>query len=237
MDLKEIDILGADIEKHWYYRSKARAMMCLLDAVKPSMVLDVGAGSGFFSRHILANSAAKEAVCIDTSYPVNSESTEGGKPIYFKRSTGTTEADLVLLMDVLEHVDDDIKLLKEYVDKVPSGSLFLISVPAFQLLWSSHDDFLDHKRRYTIRQLEKIAVESGLRVKSGSYYFGLVLPIAAITRLVNKFSGNKRPARSQLNRHHPFINNMLGLFCRLELKFLKHNRLAGLTAFCLAEKA
>lgn len=237
MDLKEIDILGSDIDTHWYYRSKANAMMRLLDAVNPSMVLDVGAGSGFFSRHILAHSPAREAVCVDTSYTCDSGSTEGSKPIHFMRSTGSTEADLVLLMDVLEHVDNDVELLKEYVDKVPSGSQFLISVPAFQCLWSGHDDFLEHKRRYTLHQLEQVSIESGLRVKLGSYYFGLVLPIAAITRLANKcFGDKKKPAGSQLTRHHPFVNSMLGLFCRFELNFLKHNRLAGLTAFCLAEK-
>jgi hypothetical protein len=48
MDLKETDILGADIAGHWYYRSKAKAMMCLLDGFKPGIVLDVGVGPALF---------------------------------------------------------------------------------------------------------------------------------------------------------------------------------------------
>lgn len=48
MDLKETDILGPDIEQHWYYRSKARAMLHMLKGFSASTLLDVGAGSGFF---------------------------------------------------------------------------------------------------------------------------------------------------------------------------------------------
>jgi len=49
MDLKEIDILGDDIVQHWYYRSKAQAMTRLLGKAQQSTILDVGAGSAFFS--------------------------------------------------------------------------------------------------------------------------------------------------------------------------------------------
>ena len=188
MDLKEIDILGSDIEGHWYYHSKARAMMRLLEGSTPSKILDVGAGSGFFSRHLLKHSAAEEAWCVDISYDTDFDSYEAGKAVYFRRSIGSLKADLVLLMDVLEHVDDDVGLLKNYKNKVPRNSRFLISVPAFQFLWSGHDDFLDHKRRYTLDQLEKVVRNAGLKVKHGVYYFGMIFPIAATLRLVRNYT-------------------------------------------------
>ena len=59
MDLKEEDILGADIGKHWYYRSKAAALRRAVGGLAPKRLLDVGAGSGFFSRHLLSESDAQ----------------------------------------------------------------------------------------------------------------------------------------------------------------------------------
>ena len=236
MDLKETDILGADIADHWYYKSKVKAMMRIIGEEMPSKILDVGAGSGFFSRYLLSHSSAQEAWCVDVSYEGDADSCEAGKELYFRRSIEFVDADLVLLMDVLEHVDDDVELLKEYAKKVPRGSRFLISVPAFQFLWSGHDDFLDHKRRYTLHQLKDVVASAGLRVKSGSYYFGMVFPIATTLRLANKWCRNGGgPARSQLTRHHPLVNITLATLCQSELPFMRLNRFAGLTVFCLAE--
>ncbi|WP_053143561.1 bifunctional 2-polyprenyl-6-hydroxyphenol methylase/3-demethylubiquinol 3-O-methyltransferase UbiG [Pseudomonas sp. P97.38] len=235
MDLKETDILGPDIGQHWYYRSKALAMRHLLKGISARTLLDVGAGSGFFSHHLLTHTDTAQAWCVDISYPDDSDATTAGKPVHYRRAIDTLDADLVLLMDVLEHVDDDVGLLKGYVDKVPSGSRFLITVPAFQLLWSGHDDFLEHKRRYTLGQLEGVVAQAGLQVQQGAYYFGLVFPIAAGLRLVQRSTSSEAP-KSQLARHHPWVNGVLKALCSLERPFMGANRLAGLTVFCLAQK-
>ena len=236
MDLKETDILGADIGSHWYYSSKVKAMDKLLGDSAVNKILDVGAGSGFFSRHLLENTSASEAWCVDISYEADTDETVAEKPIYLRRSCDALEADLVLLMDVLEHVDDDVGLLKEYVDKVPAGSRFLMTVPAFQFLWSGHDDFLDHKRRYTLPQLESVATAAGLKVSKGAYYFGGVFPIAALLRVFERLQRQKKPAASQLAKHGPLVNGLLKAICSAELPFMSANRLAGLTVFCIAEK-
>jgi 2-polyprenyl-3-methyl-5-hydroxy-6-metoxy-1,4-benzoquinol methylase len=235
MDLKETDILGSSIDQHWYYASKAAATSRLLGNTPYKRILDVGAGSGFFSHHLLTHSSASEAWCVDISYDADSDATTGGKPVHYRRDIDAVDADLVLLMDVLEHVDDDVGLLRAYVEKVPSGSRFLITVPAFQFLWSGHDDFLEHKRRYTLAQLEAVVRNTGLTVKQGAYYFGLVFPIAAALRLLPK-GAQPSPPRSQLKQHHPLVNTILKTLCSVELPFMGANRLAGLTVFVLAQK-
>ncbi|POA29336.1 MULTISPECIES: methyltransferase domain-containing protein [unclassified Pseudomonas] len=235
MDLKEIDILGSSIGQHWYYCSKAAAMTRLLGDTPVKRILDIGAGSGFFTQHLLARTTATEAWCVDISYEADSDTTTAGKPLHYRRSIDSVDTDLVLLMDVLEHVDDDVGLLKAYVDKVPSRSRFLMTVPAFRFLWSGHDEFLEHKRRYTLPQLETVARDAGLTVMQGVYYFGLVFPIAATLRLLPTGAQPSAP-RSQLKRHHPLVNTLLKTLCTLELPFMRVNRLAGLTVFCLARK-
>jgi SAM-dependent methyltransferase len=236
VDLKEVDILGADVERHWYYSSKAKAMENLLGRVAPARILDVGAGSGFFSRHLLAHTSAKEAWCVDISYKADFDGSENDKPVYYRRSVNSSDADLVLLMDVLEHVDDDVALLQEYAAKVPPGTRFLISVPAFMFLWSGHDEFLEHRRRYTLPQLEKSVRDAGLTVRRGIYRFALVFPIAAIIRLAQNAGRGAGDARSQLTRHRPSVNASLKALCDVELSVMRRNRIAGLTVFCLAEK-
>ena len=238
MDLKETDVLGEEISNHWYYRSKAKAMTHLLERMNVSTILDVGAGSGYFSKYLLANSQARESWCIDISYHAESDAEEAGKPIRFRKSIDAVDADLVLLMDVLEHVDDDVGLLRDYAGKVPSGSTFLISVPAFQSLWSGHDVFLEHKRRYRLNQIENVAKRAGLTVKQGAYYFGATFPIAATLRIAgNLFRRGEEQPHSQLKQHHPAVNETLAVLSHAELPFMHFNRLAGLTAFCLAESA
>lgn len=235
MDIKEADILGPDIDQHWYYASKAKAMMRHIGAKVPEKVLDVGAGSGFFSKYLLKNSSAREAWCVDIAYESDQDIHLNEKEIHYRNTVGPIEADLVLFMDVLEHVDDDVGLLRLYADMVPRGASFLISVPAFQMLWSQHDEFLEHKRRYALRQLEEVVRNSGLDIKHSAYGFGMVFPIAAITRLIQKLSKPRSP-RSQLVRHHPVVNTLLKTLCDIEAPFLKRNRAVGLTAFCMAQK-
>jgi SAM-dependent methyltransferase len=236
MDLKESVILGEAIDQHWYYRAKAKAMVWTMGNTMPTQILDVGAGSGYFSRYLLTHTTIREAWCVDTSYPSASDAIASGKPLHFRQSLATTQAQLVLLMDVLEHVDDDAQLLREYATKVASGARFLITVPAFQFLWSGHDVFLEHKRRYTLKQLEQTASNAGLTISQSCYYFGGIFPLVALLRWRWRSRPSTTPARSQLQTHHPLVNSLLEAVCLAEIPFMRFNRLAGLSVFCLAEK-
>src|SRR5580693_7245398 len=81
MDLKEEDILGADIGRHWYYRAKAAALRRAVGDLGARRILDVGAGSGFFSRHLLAETGAQSALCVDIGYPSERDDSVAGKPV------------------------------------------------------------------------------------------------------------------------------------------------------------
>ncbi len=237
MDIKERAQLGANADDHWYYRSKARAVERLLRGVRSHKLLDIGAGSGFFSRHLLAHSAASEAWCVDPNYPEDSDIVENGKSIHFLRATGPVDADLVLLMDVLEHVDDDVGLLRDTVGKAAERATFLISVPAFQFMWSGHDVFLEHKRRYTLAALERVVEAAGLRIRHSTYFFAAVFPMAMLLRLPRKLLGGTVQPASDIKLHSRPVNWLLNALCIAELKLIGRNRWFGLTAFCVAARA
>ena len=126
-----------------------------------------------------------------------------GKPVLYRRDTGPTDCDLVLMMDVLEHVDDDRGLLRHYAAKVPSGAHFLVTVPAFRFLWSGHDVFLEHKRRYRLGEIEAAMRDAGLQVVRGAYYFGFVFPLAAAVRLADAQHDRAAAAASRSTARSP----------------------------------
>jgi hypothetical protein len=88
-------------------------------------------------------------------------------------------ASLVLLMDVLEHIDDDRGFLTALRAKPYIGpdTKFLITVPAYQSLFCSHDAFLGHHRRYSNQLLHRLVDSSGLRVLDIGYFFSTLLPV------------------------------------------------------------
>ena len=237
MDLKETEILGDQVDTHWYYRAKAAAMARMLRGTTVGDVLDVGAGSGFFARHLLDHSRAAGATCVDPNYPDEHDEEQHGKPIRFVRDIDHFDGNLVLMMDVLEHVPEDAALLAGYVARVRPGTRFLITVPAMQWMWSGHDVFLEHYRRYSLRQIDRLVAGAGLHRLASSYYFGLVLPLAAGLRLGRRlipFAAERES--SDMRRHGVVVNEGLRRLCQLELPILGLNRLAGLSVMALSVK-
>jgi SAM-dependent methyltransferase len=237
MDLKEEELLGGSAASHWYYNSKARAVDRFLLGWSYNSILDVGAGSGFFTRHLLKHTSAQKGVCVDINYKVETEEDYANKILRFVRSISGSDADLILFMDVLEHVDDDVELLSHYAKMAHRNTIFLLTVPAFRFLWSMHDIFLEHRRRYTHKQLQNLANKAGLRVLNSSYYFGFIFPIVVIQRLSERvLIGGRHSPKSALKKHHPITNAILAALCRAELPLIGRNRLCGLSVFCLAQK-
>ena len=239
MDVKEAAILGEDAGQHWYYTSKGRALLQLLKGLRVETVLDIGAGSGIFSRQLLEAGVCRRAVCVDPAYDAERIEQHHGQEIRFSRTADQGPADIVLMMDVLEHVDDDTGLLAHTTKDLRPQDLVVITVPAFQVLWSGHDEFLDHRRRYTRQQIEAVVRAAGLvPVKSG-YFFSLLFPVAAVQRLFNKWRRKfiAGEAKSALGPQGKTVNTVLIGLHDLERKMgFPLNRMAGLTAFCLARR-
>ncbi len=245
MDIKEEAILKEKAHSHWYYVAKGLALKKLVEGLSVESILDVGAGSGVFSKILLRDTGAKEAVCLDTGYELEREEQFCGKRISFVKDAFGTEAglglatdsgsatDLVLMIDILEHIDNDVSFVKRFVERSGDGAHFAVAVPAFQSLFSGHDIFLEHKRRYRLSSLESCLKDAGLTVLKSHYFFLPFFPMVALKRLL--FGGGE--PKSDLKLYGPLLNSLLLLAHRIELPFARFNRFAGLTAFCLAKKS
>ncbi len=239
MDIKEKKILTGDTAQHWYYKSKFKALLDILKPVAVTDILDVGAGSGVFSKMMIRSGKCKRAICLDPAYPCDKVELYHGHSIQFVRSIDRVNQSLVLMMDVLEHVDDDVSLVRQYTESMPLGSKVLVTVPAFDCLWSGHDIFLGHQRRYTLFSIENCLRKGGLAILQSRFFFGVLFPVVFFMRLANRRQSRHgiQHARSALRQYPPPLNRALTCIhdCERVLLF-PFNRLAGLSIFCLAEK-
>ncbi len=240
MDVREEEILGPGVRNHWYYVAKGRALLNYLEHETCSTLVDVGAGSGVFSKLFLDSGHAERAICVDPAYAHENKTSHNGSDLEFtRRLPDGIKADLILMIDVLEHVEDDVDLLQTYAAPLASNGKILISVPAFQFLWSGHDVFLEHHRRYRLTEIEGVARKSGLRVIRSSYFYGSIFPLVLFVRALERLRNwtLPRPPASQLRPASPWINKALIALLDAERKTVfRHNRLAGVSAFCLCEK-
>lgn len=240
MDLKEEDILGAAIRDHWYYVSKGRALHDFLGESRVPQVLDVGAGSGVFSRQLLDLGLCESAVCVDPNYAQERREEHHGKQISFVRSVGQSQQKLLLMMDVLEHVDDDVGFLKLYRHSLDNDGRILITVPAFQFMWSGHDVFLEHRRRYSIESIEAVVRRAGLIPEKSRYFFGSLFPLIATMRMLKRVLLERGAvvARSDLKVYPQWANRLLIRVHDFERRRLfACNKMFGLSVFCVCRKA
>lgn len=230
MDLKELGLV--DAHTHWYYQVKLRAVQAQIARYgkQSRSVIDVGAGSGFFSEAISKSLPPRKVICVDPFYS-DEQLVEVGNLQFLRSATvdKISNADIFLFMDVLEHVEDDSDLLNDYVKNAKEGALFVSTVPAFMSLWSSHDVFLEHFKRYTLTELEDLMVSSGLELVQGRYLYGSLFPAAWILRRVIGKKGEK----SDMRPVPSLLNFFLKTFLTIEHTVVA-NRFFGISAMVVA---
>ncbi|WP_224983785.1 methyltransferase domain-containing protein [Geomonas agri] len=176
--------------RHPWERARAGALAALLantihDGVK---VLGVGCGDRYLYRAIFGRLARKEVAAVDSDLPtsrLNQLEPEPGISYSRELPPGRNCYDLALIVDVLERVEDDRAYLKRVVRQhVAAKGRVLVTVPAFDALYSGHDWFRGHYRRYRLRQVEQLAWSAGLTVVGSGYLFGsLLIPRFLSSRL------------------------------------------------------
>jgi 2-polyprenyl-3-methyl-5-hydroxy-6-metoxy-1,4-benzoquinol methylase len=130
--------------------------------------------------------------------------------------------DVVTLLDVLEHIDDDKEAIKSVWKLLRPGGLFLCTVPAFQWLWSSHDVALHHKRRYHCKGLFNLLQAAGFEIKRFSYYTSLFFPITVLHRLARKVIPPEKPGTYSAPIQSVFINSLLCAIMSIERFALRY---------------
>jgi len=238
MDLKELES-GVNPDTHWYYQSKKLPLFSytrqLLKKVNPLTVVDVGSGSGFFSVSLekeLAQGISK-VYLVDINYTADEISaTRNQKIEKTLRIPDKIQNSIVILMDVLEHLEDDLQMLKDIkAASVGDNNYFFITVPAFQSLWSGHDDYLGHYRRYKIDTLTSVLKKAGFTTHNSYYLYGGLFPMVWAARKVGNL--RKKEATSNMKPFNPLLNKILLGLTSAEMSIASANKLFGVT--CVAQ--
>lgn len=203
MDLNEIP--GADsFARHPWEVERARFFADILEpllAADGTRLLDAGSGDGWFARSLTARHAGLEVTCFDPGYAeLGDGSLPASERVEYVASQPPGPFDVVTLLDVLEHVPDDLSMLGGLSAALRPGGSILVSVPAWPALFSRHDVALRHERRYRPRQLLGLLRRTGLVVERSGGLFHSLLVARGATVAAERLA-SRPPAAPDMDRH------------------------------------
>lgn len=187
--------MAATQQVHWWFAGRRRILDQLLKSLRlprESRILEVGCGTGG-NIAMLRNYGSVTAVELDSfardhvRTAMKVDVVPGSLP--YDLPYADRKFDVICLFDVLEHVERDREALRILRERLAPNGLLIITVPAYQWLYSSHDEQHHHYRRYTARQLQTIARAAGLQPTRVGYYNSVLFPLALIRRLAEKLLG------------------------------------------------
>jgi SAM-dependent methyltransferase len=186
MDLSEVR--GAQMRHPWE-TARAVAIQGILRQfkVRAGAVLDYGCGDGFTGERVLSAIAADRLTGFDIHLTVEQCKLRSHAQVTYTNDWGAAAAgtfDLCLLCDVIEHVADDRALLEQVRGRLSATGHVLITVPAFQALFTSHDRALRHFRRYTLTQLEAVVRSAHFELSASGYLFASLLAGRGVSKLL-----------------------------------------------------
>lgn len=205
-------------ERHWWWRVREDLLLTELDRLSPPQgfqtILDIGCGDGLFFDKLAAYG---EVEGIEPNESLLSEGSKHRHQIHVGSFDSSFQPKkrygLILLLDVLEHLPDAEKAIRHALSLLEPSGMVLVTVPAFNVLWTSHDDVNHHLERYTRRSFCRVANKCGLQVSRCRYFFFWLFPAKLVLRFT-EFVFRRPPT---IARVPPlFINWLLIVVCRLE---------------------
>ncbi|MBB3472484.1 bifunctional 2-polyprenyl-6-hydroxyphenol methylase/3-demethylubiquinol 3-O-methyltransferase UbiG [Sphingomonas sp. BK345] len=196
MDRRVYDRMAEHDSTHWWYRARRDVLADFLtrEAHLPAnaRILEIGCGTGH-NLPMLAQFGTVDAIEIDpAARAIASERlgrAVGAAPLPELPGVERGAYDLVAVLDVVEHIEDDVAALAAMRACLKPGGKILIAVPAHQWMWSAHDVVNHHHRRYSKPTLVRAIRAAGLKERGLTYFNSLLFPLAAAARLAGRLTG------------------------------------------------
>lgn len=226
MDISQFDLHARMEDVHWWFRARREIVFDQLSRHVPpgegQTIAEIGCGTGgnlkFLQEHfrVVGTDISPEAVAY-ASDRVGCRVLLGDFREQLAGRWG--ELDGVLLLDVLEHIEDDHQFLADLAASMRPGAVLLLTVPAHGLLWSHHDVVLGHKRRYSARAFHKLWERLPVEELFFSPFNCLLFPLIALARLLRP--GKGAPGKSDLALPAPWLNALLYRIFSAERRLLR----------------
>jgi ubiquinone/menaquinone biosynthesis C-methylase UbiE len=243
MDTAEFDKMFEVEETNWWYRGRRHLVTKWVKRHfarqgRPLRILDIACATGmsfrFLSKYgdIRGIDISEETIRLCKTRGIDRIVRCDAMKLPFRDGS----FDVVLALDALEHFPDDRLALREIRRIAKPGALVLVTVPAFQFLWSPHDVAYHHFRRYTRGELGGKLREGGLQLHKLSYYSMMCSPVFAMRKLrkaAQKPASRRTPTSSQTPGPvepllYGIMRTEIGLMDAVSLPF-------GVSLFCAAE--
>ena len=191
--------IAAIEEKHFWFSSRARVIRAIVSQTVQSLppgyvVMEIGCGTGMVLRHLVEVCKQGRVIGLDL-YPeaVAFAAAKAGCPVVagdIAHPPPLERADVIGMFDVLEHLPDDNKALRDVRAMLGPGGVLLLTVPAHMSLWSYFDIAAKHCRRYDRRSLINVLAASGFEIEYVTEFMLATLPLLWLKRRSRSESAN-----------------------------------------------
>jgi SAM-dependent methyltransferase len=229
-------------DKHWWFSARRKIVCEVISSLqlpRSPRILDAGCGTG---GNLESLAAFGNVIGVEADDAAIEMARSRGVASVYKGSlpnnmpVESSQCDLVVMTDVLEHIDADRESLVTIKSLMKAGAYLVLTVPAFPLLWGRHDTQHHHKRRYIATTLSATIVGAGLQIVHLSYFNTLLFPLVASVRLIEKVwpKGN---GNNDLELPSSFINRTLEVIFASERHVISRAKLPfGVSLLAVARK-
>jgi SAM-dependent methyltransferase len=232
-------------QEYWYFKTKRNLIIntvkSLVSNIK-GICLDVGCGTGLNLKELQAVLSAfgvdssQEALKFCRERKLNGLINAAADLLPFKEKS----FHLIMAVDVLEHVDNDLKVIKEFSRVCKTGGFLIVHVPAFQFLYSDHDVAIGHKKRYSIKELKRKLSESFFEIEYIGFRLFFLFPFGAMQRIFLKLR-RKVYKTAKITTHRPKMgklpNRILQLIVTIEDRLSRFIHFPfGMSIICIARR-
>jgi SAM-dependent methyltransferase len=240
MDQRLMKVLLDVDEHHWWYRGRRRIVRAELDRLPlptGARILDAGCGSGRMLQELAGYGQASGIELDEDAAGLAAQRGHGEVKVGRLEELPWEDAtfDLITSLDVVEHTPDDREALTELRRVSKPGGWLLLTVPAYQTLWSLHDVANHHFRRYNRATLAAPARAAGWQMERMTFFNSLPLAPAAVVRLAQRRKRLEDGYKPNVELGPPWLNSVFDMPMRAEARWLSRGRRlsAGLSLLAL----
>lgn len=247
MEFREFELMLRDEKSHWWYKARRRVVTGYLNRYcsnnSQASILDIASACGAnfvdYEKYgkIYGIDISEESIKFCKYKGINMIVRGDAHKLPFANRT----FDIVVALDALEHFEDDLKVLGEIQRVIKNKGIFIITVPAMDLLWSQHDTAFHHLRRYSLRELSNKLNSSGFVIEYITCrLFFVFLPVLIFRKLRNLLYSSHMKINSKSDFHTvlPWVFSiLLDYILRLEEYMIgrEWEFPIGVSIFCVAK--